>query len=175
MALGGATAPWLTVGFLIAVWGTRHTLSTRDARIRGIATLAIYLIAWLVAYHATFSVRELIKVSDAWREATPWLVLTGPVAIVLGVVAAHSHRNGIVGDICLALPMAWSMPEILGLSRQGWSYAVVVALPTAALALIPLITTRKRDMRLARIVAAFVFCALAGLALVPLVRVNIYS
>ena len=183
MALGGATAPWLTVGFLLAMVGTRHSASTGEARGRAITTLAIYLVAWLAAYHATFSVRELIKVSEAWREAAPWFLLTGPVAVVLGVGAARSHRGGIVGDVCLALPMAWSMPEIITNlgpdqtytnSGPNWAYAVIVALPIAVLALLTIAAVGRRDVRLLRVVLAWGLLALLGLGLLPIVR-NLHS
>jgi hypothetical protein len=73
--------------------------------------MTIFLFLWLVSYHATFAVRESVTQAAAWREAAPWLLLAGPVCVVLGVAAARACKSGMVGDICLALPIAWSMSD----------------------------------------------------------------
>jgi hypothetical protein len=174
MALGAATAPWLTVGFLLALWTTRRNTSLPEASGLGVATMALYLFVWLLSYHATFAIRESVTQAAAWREAAPWLLLAGPVSVVLGVAAAVAHKPGVVGDVCLALPIAWSMPEIAGNSKQGW-YALVVALPTAALALMPVLAVVRREVRLVRVVVACGLFAIVGLALLPVVRNYIYS
>jgi hypothetical protein len=75
-----------------------------------------------------------------------------------------------VGDVCLALPIAWSTPEVVALSREGWSYAVVVALPTAALALLPLLAVGRREVRLIRVVVVCGLFAIVGLAILPVAR-----
>jgi hypothetical protein len=175
MALGAATAPWLTVGFLLALWTTRRSTSLPEASGLGVATMAVYLFVWLLSYHATFAIRESVTQAAAWREAAPWFLLAGPVSVVLGVAAAVAHKRGVVGDACLALPIAWSMPEIADNSKQGWSYAVVVALPTAALALMPLLAVGKREVRLVRVVVACGLFAIVGLALLPVMRNYIHS
>jgi hypothetical protein len=170
MALGAATASWLTLGFLFALWATRRSTSLRAASGLGIATMAVYLFVWLLSYHATFAIRESVTLADGWREAAPWLLLAGPVSVVLGVAAAVAHKRGLVGDVCLALPIAWSTPEVVALSREGWSYAVVVALPTAALALLPLLAVGRREVRLIRVVVVCGLFAIVGLALLPVAR-----
>jgi hypothetical protein len=175
MALGGATAPWLTVGFLLAIWATRPTASVRHAARIGIATFAVYLVVWLISYHLTFSIRELIKISDAWREAAPWLLLAGPVSVVLGLAAAATHKNSALGDLCLGLPVAWSMPEITLYVREGWSLVIVVALPTVIVALSPLLVVGRRDVKLLRVVVASGLFGVAGLAFLPVARNLIHS
>jgi hypothetical protein len=170
MSLGAATAPWLTLGFLFAIWATRQSTSLRAASGLGIATMAVYLFVWLLSYHATFAIRESVTLADGWREAAPWLLLAGPVGVVLGVAAAVAHKRWLVGDVCLALPIAWSTPEVVAFSREGWSYAVVVALPTAALALLPLLAVGRREVRLIRVVVACGLLAIVGMALLPVVR-----
>ncbi|MPZ90499.1 MAG: hypothetical protein GEU68_02530 [Actinobacteria bacterium] len=60
MALGGATASWLTLGFLFAIWARRRSTSLRAASGLGIATMAPYLFVWLLSYHATFAIRESV-------------------------------------------------------------------------------------------------------------------
>jgi hypothetical protein len=121
MALGGATAPWLTAGFLLALWVTRRTTSLRQGSGFKIGTVAVYLVMWLLSYHLTFSIRELISIADAWREAAPWMLLTGPASVILGVVAAAAHKRDLAGDVSLALPLAWSTPELIAYSTEGWS------------------------------------------------------
>ena len=162
MALGGATAPWLTIGFLCAIWTTRRGERGGEANFLGIATVVVYLGSWLAAYHVTFAVRESVGQAAAWREAAPWLVLAGPASVVLGLAAATVHRRGAIADAALALPIAWSMPEILSAVRDGWSYAVVVAVPTVALALTPLILVRRRGVNFVLFAVVFVLFAAGG-------------
>lgn len=175
MALGGATAPWLTVGFVLAVWAVRRSTSLRSGSGLGVATTAVYLFVWLFSYHASFAIRESVTQAAAWREAAPWLLLAGPVCVVLGVAAALAHKSGIVGDVCLTLPFAWSMSEITANLKQGWSYALVVALPTATLALLPLVAVGRREVRLFRVIGACAFFGAMGLGLLPVVRNLIHS
>ncbi len=174
MALGGSTAPWLTIGFLLAVWATQRGAFRRAARL-GVATVAVYLLAWLLAYHVTFAIRESVALTDAWREAAPWLLLAGPATVLLGVAAAGAHRHGVAGDVCLALPIAWSTPEIVAYVREGWSFAVVVGIPTAVLALMPLVAAGRREARPIRLVLAYCLLAMAGLALLPLTPHYVHS
>lgn len=44
MILGASTAPWVTIGFVLAVW------ATRTANVLGAETMAAYLLAWLLSY-----------------------------------------------------------------------------------------------------------------------------
>jgi hypothetical protein len=175
MDLGAATAPWLTVGFLLAFWTTWRRDALREASGLGVATMAVYLFVWLLAFHATFAIRESVTLAAAWREAAPWFLLAGPVSVVLGVAASVAQKRGVAGDVCLALPIAWSMPEIADNSKQGWSYALVVALPTAALALMPVIAVARRKVRLVLVVVAWALFAIMGLALLPVLRNYIHS
>jgi hypothetical protein len=57
----------------------------------------------------------------------------------LGLVAAFPHKRGFLGDVCLALPIVWSLPEVIGSLRQGWSASATVAFPIATLAMLPLL------------------------------------
>ena len=174
MALGGATAPWVTVGFLLALWVTRRT--TSHAIGLPIATLAAYLVMWLLSYHLTFAIREAITIPEAWREAAPWMLLTAPASVIFGIATATAHRRDIPGDLCLALPIAWSTPEVIAYSREGWTFAVLVAAPTAVLAFLPLISmSRRRDVRPLRVLVACCAFALAGVMLLPLLRNLIHS
>lgn len=171
MALGGATAPWLTVGFLLALWVTRRTTSFRHESGLGIATLAVYLVMWVLSYHLTFSIRESISIADAWREAIPWMLLTGPASAILGGAAAAAHKRDFLGDVSLALPIAWSTPEVIAYSAEGWTYAVLVATPITVLALVtPIAVGRSRDVRRLRVLVAGGAFAFAGLALLSLLR-----
>jgi hypothetical protein len=102
MDVGAGTAPWVTIGFVLAVWATRRSRSLRNAGVLGVETMAAYLLAWFLSYHVLFALRESVGLFAAWREALPWLVFLGPVCLVLGVVATLSHKSGILGDVCRA-------------------------------------------------------------------------
>ena len=175
MALGGATAPWLTIGFLLAVWTTRHRNSFRAGSGHGVAIAAVYLLTWLASYHATFAIRESVTQAAAWREAAPWLLLGGPVAVLLGVAAAAAHKNGVLGDLCLALPIAWSVPELALFMQEGPAHTILVALPTLLPALSPLLVVGRRDVNLLRVLIACVLFGVAALAFLPLARNLIHS
>jgi hypothetical protein len=175
MDIGASTAPWVTIGFVIAVWATRKAWPLRIAGRTGAWVMATYLFAWLIAYHGLFAVRESVGFGAAWREAAPWLVVAGPAALVLGFVAARSHRRGLLGDICLASPIAWSVPEVIHSSQQGWSAGGTVAVVIAAVALVPVILAARRDVRLIRVALAFVLLGGAALALSPILRAQIHS
>ena len=174
MTLGGATAPWLTVGFFLAVWASRGRRFRTGSWI-GIATVGIYLLAWLLAYHATFAIRESVTQASAWREAAPWVLLAGPVSILLGIVAAATHRNGALGDFSLALPVAWSIPELALFIKEGPSHIIIVALPTFLLALSPLLAMGRRDVKLLRVAAACIAFGVGAIVALPVVRSLIHS
>ena len=176
MALGAATAPWLTIGFLLAVWATRWSTSPRRASVFGIGTMVVYLVVWLLSYHLTFAIRESVAMAAAWRETAPFLVLAGPTSMIAGLAAAAAHKRDFAGDLCLALPIAWSTPEVVTYPTEGWTYAVFVAIPTALVALLPLMAVSLlRDVRPLRVLLACCSFALAGLALLPLLRNLIHS
>jgi hypothetical protein len=171
MAVGAATAPWLTIGFLAAIWATRTVSSRR--KVLGFAATLIYLVGWIVSYHVTFAIRESVPLAAGWREAAVWLLLAGPVSVVLGIAAALTHERGVLGDVSLALPVAWSTPEVVDYVIQGWSYAVVVGLPTVVLAVIPFVAIEDRNVKAGRVVVAGIVFAIVGLAALPLARLYI--
>jgi hypothetical protein len=175
MDVGAATAPWVTIGFVIAVWSTRRSTSPRSATVVGIGTMAAYLFAWLVAYHALFAVREAVGFAAAWREAAPWLFVAGPACLILGWIAARSHAGGILADVCLASPIAWSVPEIVYNVRQGSSGSAAVAAVIGTLALLPLVLTAGRDVRLVRVAVASVTLGGLALALSPVLLSQVHS
>jgi hypothetical protein len=175
MDIGAATAPWVTVGFVIAVWATRRSDAGRTASAVGIGAMAAYLFAWLVSYHALFAVRESVGFAAAWREATPWLVAAGPACLILGSIAARSHKRGILGDVCLASPIAWSVPEIAYNVRQGSTGSAAVAAVIGALALLPLVLAAGRDVRLVRVALASVTLGAVALALTPVLLSQVHS
>lgn len=175
MDIGAATAPWVTIGFVIAVWATRRIRPLRAAGRTGAWVTATYLFAWLVAYHSLFAVRESVGFGAAWREAAPWLVVAGPASLVLGFVAARSHARGLLGDLCLAAPIAWSAPEVIHSSQQGWSAGGTLALVIAAVALVPLVVAARRDVRLVRVALASVLLGGVALALSPVLLGQIHS
>lgn len=137
--------------------------------------MAIYLFVWLLTYHATFAIRESVTLAPAWREAAPWLLLAGPVCVVLGISGSVAHKSGILGDVCLTFPIAWSIPEFTQNLKEGWLYASVVALPAAALALSPLLTVGRRDVRFIRVVIAYGLFGVVSMGVLPVVRNQIHS
>ncbi len=175
MDIGAATAPWVTIGFAIAVWATRRTWPLRSATGVAIGAMAGYLFAWLLSYHGLFAVRESVGLAAAWREAAPWLVLAVPAAPILGYVATRSRKAGLLGDLCLASPLAWSVPEILAPRSGGWPEGAMVAAVIAAIALLPPIVAGRRDVRLGRLVVVSLVLGAAALALAPVVLSQIRS
>jgi len=168
------------MGFVLAVWATRRSRSLRSGGVLGAETMAAYLLAWLLSYHGLFALRESVGLFAGWREALPWLVLAPPVCPVLGFVAALSHKSGILGDVCLALPIAWSLPEVIDSLAQGRSYSAIVDIPTVdiptvALALLPLVTVGRHDVSLVTVVFASAMLGWMALAFGPIVLSQVHS
>lgn len=174
MDVGAATTPWVTIGFAIAVWATRRRGWLRDASVVGTGAVTAYLLAWLFAYHSTFAVRESVGPAAAWREALPWLLAAGPGCLVLGVVAGLAHRRGLLGDACLGLPIAWSLPEVLRsageASLDGGAVAVVLLAP----AVLPFLAA-GRSVRPARIAVASLVLGGVALVVAPLLLSHVPS
>ena len=164
MQLGVATAPWLTVGFALAVWAARRRAGGR--------VLVAYLFAWLVAYHVLYALGQPVPFSAAFREALPWLVLTLPVCLALAPAAVLARRRGIVGDVCLAAPISWSLPEALKNAQRG---DIVVAVAITVLAFLPVAAAGRRDVRVVTVVVAVLAFGALALAVGPIARSHIHS
>jgi hypothetical protein len=164
MQLGAATAPWLTVGFALAVWAAGRRAGGR--------VLAAYLIAWLVAYHVLFAVGQSVSLAAASREALPWLLLATPICVALAPIAALARRSGIAGDTCLAASIAWSLPETIENAQRG---DVLAAAVIAVISVLPVFAAGRRNLRIATVVVAVI--AFGALALVagPALRGHIHS
>lgn len=175
MSLGAATAPWLTIGFFLAVWATRADTGPWEKHVLPIVVVGLYLLTWLLTYHATFAIRESVTQAAAWREAAPWLFVAVPASVILGFVAAATHKDGVIGDVALAVPVGWSIPEIALHVGQGWSEALVVALPAVVLALSPILAVRARQVSLVRVLGTCVVFGVLGLAVLPIARSLIRS
>jgi hypothetical protein len=158
--LGGATAPWITAGFLLSLRVARRR-STYEGAVWASAVLATYLLAWLLSYHTVFAIRESVDASLAWLDARSFVAAVTPVCIVLGLIAAFSYHKGLLGYVCVALPLGWSLPEAYLAVQRGWSYAIVVALPTLALSAIPLIAIRVQKRNGLIIALSATICGLA--------------
>ena len=149
MTLGAATAPWLTIGFLLTLWAMRTRTSsmrtaTTPSRAAGLgaALMIAYLFAWVLAYHSMFAVRESAGFVAAWREAAPWILIAVPASVLLGIASETAYGSTTGSAVALALPIAWSLPEILGVVSRGPAHAIVVAVPTMVLALSPFLLLR---------------------------------
>jgi len=144
-ALGGSTALWVTLGCVLA-WRSVHGRPLVDAWVWAVAIAASYLLAWIFSYHGVFAIRESTGFALAWHEARFWLAAVAPASGILGLVAAGASHPGRFGDICLALPLAWSLPEVVAALDRGLSYFLVVSLPALVVALVPLATERSRGL-----------------------------
>jgi hypothetical protein len=155
MALGGSTAIWVSIGFLLA----RQTAGARPARDR-IAWVSVaaaaYLFAWLIAYHALLGVHDHLDFAQVWPQMRYWLVAVAPACLILGYIATESLRKDLLGDICLALPLGWSLSEIYSSARVGGAHIAVVSIPTLLVASLPLLALRRRRRWSLLVVAAMV-------------------
>jgi hypothetical protein len=145
--LGGATAIWITIGFLLA----QQIARGRPAydRIAWISVVsAAYLFAWLIAYHVLFGVLEHLSFAQVWPEARYWIAAVAPACLALGFVAVSSLRDDWLADVCLVLPLGWSLPEVYLSARAGVSYLALVSIPTLLVALVPIARARDRKWRL---------------------------
>lgn len=130
----------------------------------GIGTFAAYLLAWIGSYHGLFALRESVELSEAWREAAPWLPVAAPACVLVGLAAALSHKSGLLGDVCLALPIAWSLPEVVDGFKMGLPYGAALATLIVALSVLPFVGVGRRDARMVTVLVASA-AVLGGLAL----------
>lgn len=167
MHLGASTTPWVMAGFVLAAWVSRGVRPLRRAILIATGTMAAYLLAWLVSYHLLFVIRESVSLAAGWRQTAPWLVLTVPASLVLGIIAAISHKRGLLGDLCLGVPIAGSLTEALYNLKRGWSVGTYV--PTVVVFAVLLIHVAKHERRVSGItlLAAVTTLGVLGSALFP--------
>jgi hypothetical protein len=171
MTLGASTAPWVMVGFVLAVSASRGARTTRKAILVATGTVAAYLLAWLVWYHLMFVIRESGSLADGWRQAAPWLVAAVPAAPVLGTIAALSHKHGLLGDVCLVAPLTWSVPEAVTSLKEGWFIGAAIVIPVAVFAaLLIAMAMHERRVRAVTLLVAAIMLGASGVALFPAVR-----
>ena len=164
--LGGGTALWVTIGFLLARRVAR-TWQGPDRPAWACVAVAAYLLAWLLGYHALFAVHEHLPGDAAWVEARYWVAAVTPACIVIGLAATWSLRPGLLGDVSLALPLGWSLPEAyLGIER-GWTFAAVVAVPTIVAGLTAVAVARDRRRNAVTITFAALAIGLVGYLAYP--------
>lgn len=142
-ALGMSTAPWVTVGFVFASIVARRWTG-RDRAPWMCVLVALYLYGWLLAYHCLYALIENVPAATVWAESRLWVAAVAPACLALGYVAVGSLRSGVVGDVCLAAPLAWSLPEAVGAAYTGWSQALLMTAPLLLVAAAPLVITRDR-------------------------------
>ena len=142
-ALGMSTAPWVTVGFVLASIVARRWTG-RDRALWMCVLVALYLYGWLLAYHCLYALIEDVPAATVWAESRLWVAAVAPACLALGYVAVGSLRSGVVGDVCLAAPLAWSLPEAVGAAYTGWSQVLLVTVPLLLAAAAPLITRDRR-------------------------------
>lgn len=143
--LGAGVAFWVTVGFLIARRAAR-TRGLLDGSVWAGTVMAVYLGSWLLAYCGVFGLREPTGFGAAWLDERYFFIIAPVASAILGLIAALSVTRGWLGDMCLAAPIAWALPEVGMAISQGWQYAAVVALPTVALAIAPPVLSRSRGV-----------------------------
>ncbi len=155
--LGAGMAFWVTLGFLV----TRRTAQVwagRDRTAWACVVMAAYLFTWLLAYHVLYALLEHAPAVVVWDETRLWVAAVAPACAVLGVAATLSLRQGLAGDVCMALPLGWSLPEVVLAVQHGWSSALVAGLPTLLAGMAPLYVARTRRRRWSTVIVV----ALAG-------------
>lgn len=174
--LGASTGPWLMSGFFLAAIVSKKYKKNWKAMILGTGAIYIYLISWLFFYHLLFVLQENLPIGAGWREAAPWLVATVLVSPILGVTAAMLHRPGILGDICLAAPISWSLPVAIGDLGQNWLSDLAVVIPVTILIvlLIRMVITERCVHVFTLLMTAIVLSSLA-VFLYPIFRSQILS
>lgn len=170
MSLGASIAPWVMVGFLLAFSASRGTRTPSKAILVATGTVAVYLLTWLVSYHLLFVLHESVSLAAGWRQAAPWLVAAVPASPILGTIAALSHKRGILGDVCLAVPIAWSLPESLKSLTEGWLVGTAIMTPVALFAAMLIhMAINERRVRAITLLATVVTVGALGIALFPVV------
>lgn len=145
-ALGASTAAWVTIAFLLAV-RTARSWSDRDRWAWTSVVTAAYFYCWLIAYHLLSAAIEGVPPWMVWAEARVWVVAVAPACALLSLLAIGSLRTGRLGDMCLAAPLAWSIPEVVQAAYDGWSFVVLITIPTLLAAVMPLHMVRGRRPR----------------------------
>lgn len=148
--LAGGIAFWAAIAFIVARTGWSRRSS--------IVLSAVYLSAWLVAYYCTQRIVIVGASSRLFGAAVPWIVLLFPGALMLGIAAATSRRRTLVGDICLALPIAGGVPELLRDLSHGAAF-VAVGVATLMIGCAPLVAERRRGVNFLAVAAGFVVAA----------------
>lgn len=141
--LGVGVALWVTAGFLVA----RHAARGRgvlDGTVWAGTTMAVYLSAWLLAYCVVFGLQQSAGFGAAWLNERVFFIIAPLASALIGFLAAISWRRDWLGDVFLAAPIAWSLPEVGYSLLQGWRFAAIVALPTLLVACVPLGVARRR-------------------------------
>jgi hypothetical protein len=146
MFLGASTAPWVFIGFLLAFSATRTANTLRKSFLIATGSVAIYLVLWLVSYHLLFVFREHVTLVVGWHQIAPWLVATIPSSLIIGIFISLSHRQGVFGDITLAIPLAWSLPETFNSFKESWGVGIVFVIPISFLSIL-LIYMAKNERR----------------------------
>lgn len=176
MSLGASTAPWVTIGFLLAALASRGARTRSNAIYASTASVTAYLLVWLVLYHLLFVLRGSLPPAAGWREVVPWLIIAIPACPILGIIAALLHKTGPLGDVSLAAPIAWSLPEALGKLGQGWSSVAAIEIPVVLLVtLLVRMTLAERRVRPIVLLTAAIALGLFGAVVYPIVRSIIRS
>lgn len=171
MTLGASTIPWVTASYLLATFASKGLKSLRKAIVIGIVTTYIYLITWLFFYHLLFVLQENLSIEAGWRQIAPWLVAALLISPILGIVAAMTHKPGILGDMCLAVPIAWSLPEAFENLKDGWLDTLAIAIPIVVLVtLLIYIVKTERQVHVITLLAAVVILGLLAIVLYPTAR-----
>lgn len=169
MSLGAAAAPWVMVAFAMGIWASSGDGPNHEKILWATGAIEAYLFAWLVSYHATFAVRESATIAGAWRQAWPYLLASVPASLALGGIGTFSHKGGILGDLCLAVPIAWTVPEAVGDMRYGgWSVASVVVPVAVLLILSAYAMTKERYVNGPALCGYALGMAALGMVLYPL-------
>lgn len=141
--LGQSVAVWVTAGFLLARRAAEDE-ELVDGAVWATSAMAVYLGTWLLTYTAVYGAQDPGGFGAAWLNERIFFVLLPPSAGAIGLIAALSTREGVVGDMALAAPIAWALPEAVTVALINWQIAVIASAPALALGLVPAIARRRR-------------------------------
>jgi hypothetical protein len=164
--IGMSWAVWMNMGYVFVALAWQRWVG-RDRLAWMCVAAAVYLYGWLLAYHLLFWSVETVPGWTVWAESRSWVVAVPVACVVLGFVGLGASRSGRLGDICLALPLAWSLAEAVGVISTGWASVLLLAVPSLAVASIPLVANWRRHWDPTVFIVTTLLCSAALIALLP--------
>jgi hypothetical protein len=144
--LGGATAIWVTLGFLVVRTVAPH-LPRTHRWVWTCIVMAAYLSIWLVAYYWLFGAHWNIGFDEIWQAKWQWAAFVPPASLFLGLAVVRSLRLDGPGRACLTLPLLWSLTDLRDAASGSFELAAVLGVPTLVAALVALVLAVRPQVR----------------------------